>query len=94
MHLWLGLGSQLFGWLGAFLAATTLVLIPLVYTVSITTGLPLVYVGLPLASALSVTHGFTPPLALAVPIKPGVVTPAPTRPLLEPRKSTAVWSAH
>jgi gluconate transporter len=38
-----------------------LVLIPLVYTVALTTGLPLVYVGLPLASALSVTHGFTPP---------------------------------
>jgi gluconate transporter len=32
-----------------------------VYTVAITTGLPLVYIGLPLASALSVTHGFTPP---------------------------------
>lgn len=38
-----------------------LVLIPLVYTVALTTGLPLVYVGLPLASALSVTHGFMPP---------------------------------
>ena len=38
-----------------------LVLIPLVYTVALTTGLPLVYVGLPLAAALSVTHGFTPP---------------------------------
>ena len=38
-----------------------LVLIPLVYTVALSTGLPLVYVGLPLASALSVTHGFTPP---------------------------------
>jgi Gnt-I system high-affinity gluconate transporter len=38
-----------------------LVLIPIVYTVALTTGLPLVYVGLPLASALSVTHGFTPP---------------------------------
>ena len=38
-----------------------LVLIPLVYMVAISTGLPLVYVGLPLASALSVTHGFTPP---------------------------------
>jgi H+/gluconate symporter-like permease len=38
-----------------------LVLIPIVYTVAITTGLPLVYIGLPLASALSVTHGFTPP---------------------------------
>jgi Gnt-I system high-affinity gluconate transporter len=38
-----------------------LVLIPLVYTVALSTGLPLVYVGLPLASGLSVTHGFTPP---------------------------------
>ena len=38
-----------------------LVLIPLVYTVALTTGLPLVYIGLPLAAALSVTHGFTPP---------------------------------
>jgi gluconate transporter len=38
-----------------------LVLIPLVYTVALATGLPLVYLGLPLASALSVTHGFTPP---------------------------------
>jgi len=38
-----------------------LVLIPIVYTVAITTGLPLIYIGLPLASALSVTHGFTPP---------------------------------
>src|SRR5215471_11687634 len=30
MHLWLGLGSQLFGWFGAFLAAVALALIPLV----------------------------------------------------------------
>jgi gluconate transporter len=38
-----------------------LVLIPLVYTLAATTGLPLVFLGLPLASALSVTHGFIPP---------------------------------
>lgn len=38
-----------------------LVLIPLVYAVASETGLPLVRVGLPLASALSVTHGFLPP---------------------------------
>ena len=38
-----------------------LLLIPLVYAVASATGLPLVYVGLPLASALSVTHGFLPP---------------------------------
>jgi gluconate transporter len=38
-----------------------LVLIPLVYALAVTTGLPLVYLGLPLAAALSVTHGFLPP---------------------------------
>ena len=38
-----------------------LVLIPLVYGLAATTGLPLLYLGLPLASALSVTHGFLPP---------------------------------
>ena len=38
-----------------------LLLIPLVFAVASATGLPLVYVGLPLASALSVTHGFLPP---------------------------------
>ena len=38
-----------------------LVLVPLVYTLAETTGLPLLYLGLPLASALSVTHGFLPP---------------------------------
>src|SRR3954447_22395045 len=30
MHLWVGLGSQLYGWFGAFLAAVALALIPLV----------------------------------------------------------------
>jgi gluconate transporter len=38
-----------------------LVLIPLVYALAATTGLSLIYLGLPLASALSVTHGFLPP---------------------------------
>jgi gluconate transporter len=38
-----------------------LVLIPLVYAIASATGLPLVRLGLPLASALSVTHGFLPP---------------------------------
>lgn len=38
-----------------------LLLIPLVYTMARATGLPIVYLGLPLASALSVTHGFVPP---------------------------------
>ena len=38
-----------------------IVLIPLVYGVAATTGLPLLSVGIPLASALSATHGYLPP---------------------------------
>ncbi|MDB4900041.1 MAG: hypothetical protein JWN53_1849 [Gemmatimonadetes bacterium] len=38
-----------------------IVLIPLVYGLAATTGLPMIWLGLPLASALSVTHGFLPP---------------------------------
>jgi gluconate transporter len=38
-----------------------LLLIPLVYTVAARTGLSIVWVGIPLAAALSVTHGFLPP---------------------------------
>ncbi len=38
-----------------------LILIPLIYTLSTTTGLPLMYLGIPLCAALSVTHGYLPP---------------------------------
>lgn len=38
-----------------------LVLIPLVYALSVATGQPLAYLGVPLAAALSATHGFLPP---------------------------------
>src|SRR5665647_3283592 len=37
------------------------IMIPLIFTVAATTGLPLLYVGLPILAALSVTHGFLPP---------------------------------
>lgn len=37
------------------------ILIPLVFTVAASTGLPLLYVGLPLLASLSVTHGYLPP---------------------------------
>jgi Gnt-I system high-affinity gluconate transporter len=37
------------------------VMIPLIFTVAVATGLPLLYVGLPMLAALSVTHGFLPP---------------------------------
>jgi Gnt-I system high-affinity gluconate transporter len=36
-------------------------MIPLVFTVAAATGLPLLYVGLPMLAALSVTHGYLPP---------------------------------
>lgn len=38
-----------------------LVLIPIVYALGAATGLPLTYLGVPLAAALSATHGFLPP---------------------------------
>ena len=36
-------------------------LIPLVFTIAQFTELPLLYIGIPMAAALSVTHGFLPP---------------------------------
>lgn len=37
------------------------IMIPLVFTVAGSTGLPLLYVGLPMLASLSVTHGYLPP---------------------------------
>jgi Gnt-I system high-affinity gluconate transporter len=37
------------------------ILIPIVFTVAVSTGLPLLYVGLPMLASLSVTHGYLPP---------------------------------
>ena len=37
------------------------ILIPLVFGVAIEAGIPLLYLGIPMAAALSVTHGFLPP---------------------------------
>lgn len=47
--------------LAMFYNAGFVVLIPLVFSVAASTGLPLVYLGIAMASALSVTHGFLPP---------------------------------
>ncbi|QHT71554.1 gluconate permease [Rhodocytophaga rosea] len=44
-----------------FYNAGFVILIPIVFTLAASTGLPLVYVGIPMAAALSVTHGFLPP---------------------------------
>lgn len=41
--------------------ASFLVLIPLIYTISATRNIPLMWIGIPLSSALSVTHGYLPP---------------------------------
>ncbi|MDL5511005.1 gluconate:H+ symporter [Arenibacter sp. M-2] len=37
------------------------ILIPLIFTITASTGLPLLYVGLPMIASLSVTHGYLPP---------------------------------
>ncbi len=37
------------------------ILVPLVFTVAASTGLPLLYVGMPMLASLSVTHGYLPP---------------------------------
>lgn len=44
-----------------FYNAGFVILIPLVFTIAAATDLPLLYVGLPMAASLSVTHGFLPP---------------------------------
>lgn len=44
-----------------FYSVGFVILIPLAFTVAASTGLPLIYVGLPMLASLSVTHGFLPP---------------------------------
>ena len=44
-----------------FYSVGFVILIPLIFTVAASTRLPLIYVGLPMLTSLSVTHGFLPP---------------------------------
>ena len=44
-----------------FYNAGFVILIPLVFTIAAATGLPVLYVGIPMSASLSVTHGFLPP---------------------------------
>lgn len=44
-----------------FYNAGFVILIPLVFSIAAAAGLPKLYVGIPMAAALSVTHGFLPP---------------------------------
>ena len=43
-----------------FYNAGFVILIPLVFTIAAATGLPVLYLGIPMAASLSVTHGFLP----------------------------------
>lgn len=47
--------------LAMFYEVGFVLLIPLVFTIVASTELPLLYIGVPMAAALSVTHGFLPP---------------------------------
>lgn len=44
-----------------FYSVGFVIMVPLVFTVAATTRLPMLYIGLPMLSALSVTHGYLPP---------------------------------
>jgi Gnt-I system high-affinity gluconate transporter len=44
-----------------FYSVAFVILVPLIFTVAAATGLPLLYIGIPMIASLSVTHGFLPP---------------------------------
>ncbi|MEM9917833.1 MAG: gluconate:H+ symporter [Bacteroidota bacterium] len=44
-----------------FYSVGFIMLIPIIFTIAASTGLPLLYVGIPMVASLSVTHGFLPP---------------------------------
>ena len=44
-----------------FMKLASFLMIPLVFTIAASARIPLLYIGVPMAAALSVTHGFLPP---------------------------------
>ncbi|SUP58886.1 Gnt-I system [Weissella viridescens] len=44
-----------------FFEVGMVILIPIVFAIALEVGVPLLYLGIPMAAALSVTHGFLPP---------------------------------
>ena len=54
-------------------------MLPLVFTIAAAASIPLLYVGVPMAAALSVTHGFLPPHR-AQPLSPPFSTPIWVKP--------------
>lgn len=58
---WAILSTGLLVGIPLFYNAGFVVLIPLIFAIAATTRLPLLYLALPMAASLSVTHGFLPP---------------------------------
>lgn len=58
---WAILLSSLVVGIPMFFNSAFVVIIPIVYALARKTGLPLVYLGIPMVAALSVTHGYLPP---------------------------------
>jgi gluconate transporter len=58
---WAVLCTGLLAGIPLFYNAGFVILIPIVFALAASTGLPLLYVGIPMAASLSVTHGFLPP---------------------------------
>lgn len=58
---WAVLATGLLVGIPLFYNAGFVILIPLVFTLAATLRIPVLYVGIPMAAALSVTHGFLPP---------------------------------
>ncbi len=58
---WAVLATGLLVGIPLFYNAGFVILIPLVFTLAATLKIPVLYVGIPMATALSVTHGFLPP---------------------------------
>lgn len=58
---WAILISSLVVGIPMFFNSAFVVVIPIVYALARRTGLPLVYLGIPMVAALSVTHGYLPP---------------------------------
>lgn len=58
---WAVLATGILVGIPLFYNAGFVILIPLVFTLAATLKIPVLYVGIPMAAALSVTHGFLPP---------------------------------
>lgn len=58
---WAGMLTGFIVGIPLFYGVGFVILVPIIFTVAASTGLPLLYVGLPMIASLTVTHGFLPP---------------------------------